>query len=35
MKRILFLGSFICNLLGMETIAQNITGSIINKQNKR
>ena len=35
MKRILLLGSFICNLLGMETISQNITGSIINKQNKR
>ena len=35
MKRILLLGLFICNLLEMETIAQNITGSIINKQNKR
>ena len=32
MKRILLLGLFICNLLGLETIAQNIT---INKQNKR
>ena len=29
MKRILLLGLFICNLLGLETIAQNITGSII------
>lgn len=35
MKRILLLGLFICNLLGLETIAQNITGSIIDKQNKR
>ncbi len=35
MKRILLLGLFICNLLGLETIAQNITRSIINKQNKR
>lgn len=35
MKRILLLGLFICNFLGLETIAQNITGGIINKQNKR
>ena len=35
MKRILLLGLFICNLLGLETIAQNITGSIINKQNEK
>lgn len=35
MKRILLLGLFICNLLRLETIAQNITGGIINKQNKR
>ena len=34
MKRILLLGLFICNLLGLETIAQNITGSIITNKMK-